>query len=493
MSDNISSSNNIPPSARPIYAPKRLRATLAHKTKQTKRLSRQTFETLFLIIGAGLVSLVALFFAKLSDLALHINQIIFSYAPLLSVILLPFGICFILYLTRRYAPFTSGSGIPQVIAAIHLPYSGPKTRLVALRETLLKIPLTFLGMFFGASIGREGPSVQVGAATMVAWGKWCKKRNYAFRGLEENNLLAIGAAGGLAAAFNAPLAGVIFAIEELGRGRALRWERGILVGVVASGLFLVSIEGNSPYFEPIYHKSQIHNALLWVLICSVVCGVSGGMFARLLGKGVTAYLPKKLQKLPNQHPYCFAALCGIVLAILGLCYHGQTYGTGYELVADSMRGDPSLHYGSLSIGKWIATVASYWAGIPGGIFTPCLTIGAVIGQTVSEFTHFASSTDVLVLLCMAAFLAAATQSPLTSSVIVMEMTRTQNLLFLLLVTTIIASIISRQFQPKPFYHFAANKFIDRINHLHQQEIQAMHAQHEDAEESFFEPPVSRSS
>lgn len=478
-----------PASARPIYAPQKLRATLAHKSKQTKRFTKQSFETVFLIIGAGIVSICALAFAKLADFALHLNSLLFSHLPLLTALMLPFGLCLILYLTRRYAPFTSGSGIPQVIAAIHLPHSGHKTRLVAFRETLLKIPLTFLGMLFGASIGREGPSVQVGAAAMVAWGRWCRKHNYAFRGLEENNLLAIGAAGGLAAAFNAPLAGVTFAIEELGRGKPLRWERGILVGVVASGLFLISIEGNSPYFQPIYHRSTLPHALLWVTLCAVICGITGGLFARFLGKGAAGYLPKRLKKYPRHHPYITAFLLGIILAILGLIYHGQTYGTGYKLVEASMHADPSLHYGTLAFGKWSATIASYWAGIPGGIFTPCLTIGAVLGQTIAAATHFAAPSDILVLLCTAAFLAAATQSPLTSSVIVMEMTSTQNLLFWMLITSIGAAVVSRQFQPKPFYHLAAGRFIDLIRNLQQKE---MHAMHDHAiQEEYPEAPPKR--
>jgi H+/Cl- antiporter ClcA len=96
-------------------------------------------------------------------------------------------------------------------------------------------------MAMGASVGREGPSVQVGAAVMLAWGNFCRKYNFAFRGLSTNELIATGAAGGLAAAFNAPLAGVIFAIEELGRSVMLRWERRVLLGVLAAGFILVGL------------------------------------------------------------------------------------------------------------------------------------------------------------------------------------------------------------------------------------------------------------
>lgn len=96
---------------------------------------------------------------------------------------------------EKYTPYVGGSGIPQVIASINLPHSSYKTKLVKLSQTIWKIPLTFLAMLIGASVGREGPSVQVGAAVMLAWGNYCRKHNLAFRGLSTNELLATGAAG----------------------------------------------------------------------------------------------------------------------------------------------------------------------------------------------------------------------------------------------------------------------------------------------------------
>lgn len=452
---------------------KRIAKTLAHKKKQTKRFSKSTFELFFLMIGAALVALVALLFAKFSDFALSLNHQMTSHLPWLSWVLLPFGLTLIVWLTRRYAPYTGGSGIPQVIASIQLPHNRHKTRLVALKETLLKIPLTFLGMFCGASIGREGPSVQVGAAVMVSWGKWCRKHNFAFRGMEENNLLAIGAAGGLAAAFNAPLAGVIFAIEEMGRKKALRGDRYILIGVVFAGLFLISMEGNNPYFPRLPHQGDVPNSLLWILICGLICGISGGVFARVLSKGLIYYLPTSLRQFAHNHPLTIAFFCGLVLAGLGSYYQGNTYGTGYALVAHSLEGDASTNFGSLATGKWLATVFSYWSQVPGGIFTPCLSIGAIIGQSVVAITHTNIPPDFLVLMCMCAFLAAATQAPLTASVIVMEMTSTQNLIFWLMLCAILASLISRQFSPKPFYHFMAARFIERVNTLKKQDYEEM--------------------
>jgi len=291
---------------------------------------------------------------------------------------------------------------------------------------------------------------------MSTWGAWCKKHGFAFRGMQENDLIAAGAAGGLAAAFNAPLAGVIFAIEELGREVMLRWERQILLGVLAAGFIQVAIQGNNPYFSG-FSGGALDNMLGWVLGCGLACGIAGGLFGRTLYLGATAFAPAKWREHIRRHPLITAALIGILLAAIGTLYQGKTYGTGYYEAAQALRGIHEAPAG-LAVAKWFSTVLSYWAGTPGGIFTPSLTIGAVLGERIAVLTGLAQGTHVLVLLCMAAFLAGATQSPLTSAVVVMEMTGGQNLLFWLLIACIFASQVSRQFSPRPFYHAAGTRF-----------------------------------
>ncbi|WP_107688787.1 chloride channel protein [Neisseria wadsworthii] len=453
---------------------RRMDRALMHKLSQTRRLSRKTIAFSFLLIGAALVSLVSLIFAKMADWALEENARLVQQYPWFAWVALPFGLMMIAWFTRRYAPYTSGSGIPQVLASLSLPYGANKTRLVQFGRTLLKIPLTFFGMLIGASIGREGPSVQVGAAVMAEWGRWCKKRNLAFKGLQENDLLAAGAAGGLAAAFNAPLAGVVFAIEELGRGVMLRWERQIFIGILASGFVLVALEGNNPYFRG-FRGFELPNMIVWVLGCALVCGVAGGLFARLLSKGVDAVTPKRMRGWVRRHPVILAGLMGLLLAAVGTLYQGETFGTGYHQASDALRGMYEAPAG-VAVAKWVATVLSYWAGIPGGIFTPCLTIGAMIGQHISDLSGIQIGTNVVVLICMTAFLAAATQSPLTASVVVMEMTGSQNLLFWLLIGSIFASQVSRQFSPKPFYHLAGARYRHRIQEEYAAERSAKLAQ-----------------
>lgn len=437
------------------------RRLLQKKLRQTYQISRKSIEFACLLIGASFVALASLAFAKLAELGLHWNAQWSTKYPLAVWIILPLGLAALAWFTSKFTPYVAGSGIPQVIASMSLPHGNLKSRLVMLGQTLWKIPLTFLAMLIGASVGREGPSVQVGAAVMLAWGNFCHKHGYAFRGLTANELMAAGAGGGLAAAFNAPLAGVIFAIEELGRGVTLRWGRRVVLGVLAAGFILVAIEGNNPYFPQYQGASNVPRMILWVGLCGVVCGVLGGIFARLLAKGIAGVSPARIRGWVRRHPIYVALLLGVILAALGSCTQGQTYGTGYEVVSRALEGEPASPQ-AVGIAKLFATVATYWTGIAGGIFTPSLTVGAGIGAEIWSLTGGVVDQRLLVLLCMAAFLAGGTQSPLTASVVVMEMTGSQPVLFWLLVGSLIASMVSRYFSPKPFYHFAAGRFRQRV-------------------------------
>jgi H+/Cl- antiporter ClcA len=433
-----------------------LRRSLRRKSRQARRLSRKSVQMALLLGGAALVSLVALGFARLADYALELNAAWVARTGWIAFILLPFGLALIRWLTLRLAPNVSGSGIPQVIGALSLPPGAGQSSLVSLRQTVWKIPLTFLGMLAGASIGREGPSVQVGAAVMLAWGRFWKRRRLPLQGFHNNELIAAGAAGGLAAAFNAPLAGVIFAIEELGRGTLLRWERLVLIGVLASGFMVVAVAGNNPYFG-VFSGAPVANMVGWVLLCGLVNGILGGVFGRLLGKGPTVLVPASWRAGVRAHPILTAFVLGLALAALGFAMGGSIYGTGYGAAAQLLAGG-NLGHDGFGLAKLAATVASYWAGIPGGIFTPALTTGAGIGQQIWQLTDGAVDQKVLVLMSMAAFLAAATQAPLTASVVVMEMTGSQPMLFWLLLSALSASLVSRQFCPQPFYHQAAGRF-----------------------------------
>ncbi|CAJ0680755.1 H(+)/Cl(-) exchange transporter ClcA [Ralstonia mannitolilytica] len=428
------------------------------KLRQASRMSRNGLRFTIFLAGAMGVAVFSLVFSWLADTALAWQRALHTHTAWVAWALLPPGLAAVRWLTLRVAPQARGSGIPQIIATQHLPPFGlAQATLASFPQALWKIALTAVALFLGASVGREGPSVQVGAAAMLAWGHWWQHRAGVRVGFHAQALLTAGAAGGLAAAFNTPLAGVVFAIEELGKGATLRWDRLVLAGVLASGFLSLAVVGNNPYFrvhEPILF---LREAWPWIVMAALVCGVFGGLFAKLLLSGVAGVLPAAIGQRAQRHPVWTAFGCGVLIACIGAATHGDTYGTGYEQAAALLNGQPiETHW--FGVAKLAATVVSYFAGIPGGIFTPSLAIGAGLGQHLWLLTGGLADERVLALVSMAAFLAAATQAPITASVIVMEMTRSQNMMFHLLAATLLASFVGRQFCPRPFYHAASRGF-----------------------------------
>ena len=438
----------------------RLRARRAadRKSRQVGRISRTSMRYAVFMCGAGGVAAFSMVFAYIAELALRWNASVTRATPWLAFVMLPFGLAALRWLTIRFAPQARGSGIPQVIAAVTLaPASTAQTVLVSFRQSMWKVLLTTGALLAGASVGREGPSVQVGAAAMLSWGRWCHEKLQFRIGFHPNALIAAGAAGGLAAAFNTPLVGVVFAIEELGRGTAVRWDRVVLSGVLTAGFLSLAIFGNNPYFSVKVPMLVLTSAWGPVLLCAVVNGVMGGLFAKILIAGVPGLAPRAWRGWLSEHPVAVAFGCGLVVAALGWATAGATFGTGYEQASGLINGEShsTLWFG---IAKFVATVVSYFAGIPGGIFTPSLAIGAGIGENIAHFMTGMAEPRVLALVSMAAFLAAATQAPITASVIVMEMTRTQDLTIYLLAASLLASFLSRQFNPHPFYHHMGHAF-----------------------------------
>lgn len=436
-----------------------------HKVLQLRRLYRKSFLFAFILIGAALVAVSALGFSYLVSYAATLNETWVKQYPWTLLIGLPFGFMLLTVLTRRLAPYTAGSGIPQVMASLYEQDPKKKGILVSFWPTLLKIPLTFFALVLGASVGREGPTVQVGAAMMWGWGKLCDRFYLTRFRFKKNELLAIGAAGGLAAAFNAPLAGIIFAIEELSRTATLKWDRHIIVGILAAGFILVAIEGDNPNF-PIFTGGASLRAMFWgILIIGIVCGILGGLFSKLLIKGLPFFLPGKIKSWVQHHPIWISGIMGLLVAMVGLYFEGATLGIGYQHGADGLRGVAGYEPG-LMLGKFSVSLFSYWAGIPGGIFTPSLSIGALLGTGLHHL-HWVlgMNQEVVVLFCMASFLAAVTQSPLTSSVIVMEMTLSSPMLFWLLIYSLVATFVAKQFSPRSFYLVSAIRYINLLRVL----------------------------
>ena len=405
------------------------------------------------LIGPLLVGLVAVGLAQGSEEATRLNRALLSAYPLLPLVLMPAAFAALAWACRNWFPGAQGSGIPQAIAAMEVHDRFQPRSLLSLRIAFGKVLLTIGGLAAGASIGREGPTVQIGASIM-----------HAFRGRgpldgeqQRRTLILAGGAAGIAAAFNTPLAGIMFAIEELSSRHVFKANSSTLITVVLSGLVSLSILGNYTYFGTTATTLDWRSGALAIVVCGVAGGLGGGLFSRLMIKS-SAGLPGRVGRFARSRPYAWAASCGFAVALLGVATDGLVYGTGYEPTRTTLEQSGALPW-YFGAAKFLATLISSAAGIPGGIFAPSLAVGAGIGDNIAAMLPALAPHSAMVLLVMAAYLAGVTRAPLTSFIIMMEMTDSHHMLMPLMATALIASAASKLVCRTPLYHTLAERML----------------------------------
>lgn len=403
--------------------------------------------------GAIGVGLLAVLFAELSEMAVQAFRDISGLAWWWPLLICPAGGALIVWATRRYFPGAEGSGIPQTIAEMrhdaHLAAERPA--LLSLKIAFGKITLGAAALFAGFSAGREGPTVQIGAAVMNSLYRYLPRCLH----IRRHHLITAGGAAGIAAAFNTPLAGIMFAIEELNRGLDQRMSGLLIVAIVLAGIVSQALLGDVTYFGWVSYTG-LNNfvQLLWVALIAAICGLAGGVFARLM-LVLTDRNGPAFSRYRNTHPITYAAICGLLVALIGIISEGSSCGTGYVETRNLLEHDSVApwHFG---IDKLLATLISYAAGIPGGIFAPSLAIGAGIGNNIAAFLADQISAGTILVLCAAGFLAAVTQAPITAFVIVIEMVSGYGLVIDLMVVSLLASVVSRALCP-PLYRTLAQR------------------------------------
>ena len=395
--------------------------------------------------GALAIGLLSVAFAWMADIAHHAFATVTAgpgWRRWLPLVVTPAGFVLCVWLAQRYFPNAQGSGIPQAIAARHLRSDAERDRLLSLRMVVGKIGLTVIGLGCGASIGREGPTVQVGASLMLQAAR--------IGGMARSEgLILAGSAAGIAAAFNAPLAGVVFAIEEMSRGYNSRTNGLVLSAVVIAGVASLAIVGNYTYFGVTNATSHFPGD--WPLV--IGCGLGGGLLGALFSQAVLR-LTRRIRRWQAQHGRAIwtallvAGVAGLVAAAVGVASGGATFGTGYEQARAAIEGD-ALPLGYFA-GKFVASLAATVSGIPGGLFAPSLAVGAGFGSSLA--TVIGGNVGLAGLLGMAGYFSGVTQAPMTAFVIILEMTGTHSNVIPLMAAAMLGYGTARLVSPEPLYH-----------------------------------------
>jgi CIC family chloride channel protein len=350
----------------------------------------------------------------------------------------------------KWIPYASGSGIPQVKAILC-----NLLRVNWWKVILAKFAGGLVVLAGGFSLGREGPTVQLGAAMAQGISRLIKRSK-----TEERCLITAGAAAGLAAAFNAPLAAVIFGLEELQRNFSPYIISSTLIASVCADLVARNFTGG----KPVFGVSGLNIVPLRYFLLFIGIGILGGIIGCIFNR-----LIEKSCEIPDKYHISKMALSLIVAMLVGVAgfIFPMTLGGGNDLIVDIVHGKILLMaIPLLFLLKFLLTVSGYATGVPGGIFLPMLILGALLGSFYGQglacllpvLNRYA---DTFSILGMAAVFAAIVRAPVTGTVLIVEMTGTFEHLFPLLAASMVAYLVAEHNRVEPIYEMLMHRLLQK--------------------------------
>jgi CIC family chloride channel protein len=419
-------------------------------------------------IGAGLGAVIfRRLIAGVQLLAYdRLGGLVKAIAPFHLLIIPAIGGAIVGPLIYRFAREAKGHGVPEVMEAVAL--RGGRIRP---RVAVIKALASAICIGTGGSVGREGPIAQIGSALGSTIGQMLKLSDERVR-----NLVACGAAGGIAATFNAPIAGSIFALEViLGQFHAVYFGAVVISAVIAD-VIAHFLEGDLRAFGvPQYTLLSPWELGLYTLLGALAALASVG-FTRLL------YLSEDLWDKIRFPEYLKPVIGGLTLGILGVLTfksdgYPRVYGVGYDSITQALFGELTLQTTLLLLlAKMLATIITLGSGGSGGVFAPSLFMGAMLGATFGQvanrlFPHITAPSGAYALVGMSAFFSGAAHAPVTSILILFEMTGDYRIILPLMLATVMSTLISRIISSESIYTLKLSR---RGIHLQQgQDIDVM--------------------
>jgi H+/Cl- antiporter ClcA len=390
-------------------------------------------------IASLITGLFAVLYSRLFLQAEELTRFIFHSHAWMLFILSP--LCFITawWLVKRFAPYARGSGIPQVLASIEL--ANPKhnhkiNKLLSIRIIFIKVLSSIVMVLGGGAIGREGPTIQIAGSVFRKINEWLPPW---WPKISKRNMIMTGSAAGLAAAFNTPLGGIVFAVEELTKTHISYFKTALFSAVIIAGLTAQGLAGPYLYLGyPIVTDLSVY-ILLGVIMVAVIAGLLGSGMAKIM---LLIFKWKSSFKFKYQN-ILFLLFCSLVVASLAYFVSERMLGSGKDLMTTTLFTSDKYSPWYISLLRIGGPIVSFTTGAAGGVFAPALSAGASVGSVVSGWFQLSdSNTNLLILAGMVAFLTGVTRTPFTSAILVLEMTDRHSLIFHLMLAGMIASLVS---------------------------------------------------
>ncbi len=433
-----------PPPAAPV--------SLALSEEEIQQLAPTRGDRLFLVLSIfiGILSglLVVCFRISIEWLKVlllgsvpHPGQYRLLFAPMLVGLL-------VALLVKYFFPQARGSGINQTKAALYI-YNG----YISFRTMIGKFLTSALAIGAGHSLGPEDPALQIGAGLASIVSRHLRLSR------ERLRLFApVGAAAGLAAAFNAPISAILFVIEEI----IGQWSAAVLGSIVLAAVSSVVVARAFWGSEPMFHIPSVNLRDNRELLAYAALGIIGGLASVLFSK-LLAWLRPRLRALPAKTQVWQPAIAGLLVGAIGFFGFPQVMGPGYEVIDHAMHGEYLWHMLlALAILKILATTLSFSSGTPGGMFAPTLFIGAMLGGTVGSveklfLPHLTGSIGSYALVGMGVLFAGFLRTPLTSVFMVLEVSGNYSIVLPVILANTLAYLLARSLQPVPIFEVLTNQ------------------------------------
>ena len=419
------------------------RTSLLQRVAELRQREGQIFLFLALVIGALTGSAVVAFIVLTERMGMRLYPVGGApWRPLLFPVVGSLGIGYLLY---RYFPNARGSGVPQTKAALYA-----REGRITLRTVLGKFFCTSATLASGIPLGREGPSVQVGAGIGSVLG-----RLFGLRSEQVKNLIPVGAAAAIAAAFNTPLAAVLFALEEIVGDLNAPVMGAVVLASATSWMVLRVLLGNNPLFK-VPQYELVHPAEFAVY---AVLGVAGGLVSVAFTKLLLGMRARFL-RFPQKTVWFQPVAGGVLVGLIGW-FVPQVLGVGYGFVGEALNGRMTFQLMALLVVLKLLTVTtSYASGNAGGIFGPALFIGAMLGGTVGTVAHhffpaYTATPGAYALVGMGAAFAGIVRAPMTSVLMIFEMTQDYAVIVPLMIANLVSLFIASRLQHEPIYEALA--------------------------------------
>lgn len=407
---------------------------------RNERLKHNLLQAIPFWIGSVITGFFAVMYAKIFAWGEKLLNLILNWHDWMIFIIAPIGFVVSWWLVKEFAPNAKGSGIPQVMAAVEL--ANPKEHklirsFLSLKIIVFKILSSVILVIGGGAVGREGPTIQIAGSVFRKVNEylpeWWPK-------ISKKNMIMTGAAAGLAAAFNTPLGGIVFAVEELSKTHINYFKTALFTAVIIAGLTAQTLAGSYLYLG--YPKTN--DVSLMVMFPIILVAGVAGILASQLSVSMLAMSDWKKRKLKTERAnVVFLVFSALIIASIAYFINKEILGSGKEIMERVLFTSDKHEDWYVPILRMLGPALSFTSGGAGGIFAPALTAGASIGSVISGFIHLTpNETNVVILAGMVAFLTGITRAPFTSAIIVLEMTDRHSLIFHLMLAGMVSSITS---------------------------------------------------